>query len=212
MSEPAKLYVSSHPLVAHRMGMIRDAGLPGFRFRELVGEIALLLGVEATRDLPLKESAWVQTPFQRIETPRVADDRIVVAPILRAGLAMTESILKLLPRASVAHVGVARNEATLEPEEYYFNAPSLGDRTVIVLDPMVGTGGSASAALSLLKQRGATDLRMIAILGAPEGLRRLAREHPDTAVFIAEVDSGLNRVGFIVPGLGDAGDRAFGTE
>ncbi|TFG42622.1 MAG: uracil phosphoribosyltransferase [Gemmatimonadales bacterium] len=206
------LTVVSHPLVQHKMALLRDVNTPTREFRQLVGEIATLLAYEATRTLET-EPIPVRTPLEMMEGRRIPGDRIVLVPILRAGLGMVDAVAALFPNAGVGHIGLYRNEETLEPVSYYFKIPPLGsDKVYLVLDPMLATGGSASAAIAKLKESGATNLRLISLVAAPAGVDRMKRDHPDVPVYVAALDRQLNEHGYIVPGLGDAGDRLFGTQ
>jgi uracil phosphoribosyltransferase len=203
--------VVSHPLVQHKLTLMRDKKRSTKGFRQLLNEIGMLLAYEVTRDLPL-ESVTIETPLQPMEGRQIQGKKLVLAPILRAGVGFLDGMLSLVPSARVAHVGLYRDPDTLEAVEYYFKAPSdLADRTVLVLDPMLATANSAIAALDLLKARGAADLRFVCLLAAPEGLAKFQAAHPDVPVWTAAIDSHLNEHGYIVPGLGDAGDRMYGT-
>ncbi|MBI4575237.1 MAG: uracil phosphoribosyltransferase [Planctomycetes bacterium] len=207
----SRVTVSTHPLIQHKLHFLRDVATPSKVFRELVSEIATLLAYEATRDLELAPST-VRTPLAEAPTRVLAGQRPVVVPILRAGLGMVPGVLHLLPVARVGHIGLRRNEETLQPEEYYANLPErLGDRVVLLVDPMLATGGSATAAIRQLKGRGARRMKLICIIAAPEGIRAVGEAHPDVEVHCAVVDECLNDKAYIVPGLGDAGDRIFGT-
>jgi len=209
---PTNLTVVSHPLVQHKMALLRDTDTPSREFRHLVGEIAALLAYEATRDLET-EPVEVWTPLERMVGARIPGDRIVLVPILRAGLGMVDAVAALFPNAGVGHIGLYRNEETLEPVSYYFKIPPLGaDKTYLVLDPMLATGGSASAAIAKLKESGAERVRLISLVAAPPGVEKMQADHPDVPVFVAALDRELNEHGYILPGLGDAGDRLFGTE
>lgn len=204
--------VLNHPLVQHKLSVLRDKNTGTKEFRELVAELAMLLCYEATRSLPTEE-AEVETPLATARVQRLAGRKLVFVPILRAGLGMLEGALRLVPSARVGHVGLYRNPETLLPVEYYSKLPEeLPQREVLVLDPMLATGGSASDAITLIKQQGARHIQFLGILGAPEGLAKLRAEHPDIPIFLACLDEKLNQNGFILPGLGDAGDRIFGTE
>jgi uracil phosphoribosyltransferase len=204
--------VVEHPLLQHRLTLLRDRTTAGGSFRRLLREAGLLLGYEATRDLVL-EPVEIATPVAFARGTLLRREPLVLAPILRAGLALADGLLDLVPDASVAHIGVYRDAQSLAAVEYYFKAPDrLTDRPCIVLDPMLATGNSAVAALDRLKAAGAGELRLICLLAAPEGLARLAERHPEVRVITAAVDERLNEHGYIVPGLGDAGDRQFGTE
>lgn len=206
------LTVVDHPLIRHKIGLLRAVDTPKKQFRELVDEITTLMAYEGTRELD-EESVLIQTPLETTEGSRIAGKKLVVVPVLRAGLGMVEGVLRLIPGARVGHVGMARDEDSLEPVEYYFKVPSREeDRLFLVVDPMLATGGSASAAISGLKARGARRIRFMCLVAAPEGVRELGANHPDVSIFAAALDRQLNDVGYIVPGLGDAGDRLFGTK
>jgi uracil phosphoribosyltransferase len=203
--------VVDHPLVAHKLTLMRDETASTKSFRELLREISLLLCYEATRDLELTE-VEVTTPLATIRAPKLEGKKLVFAPILRAGMGLLEGMLDLVPSARVAHVGLYRDPTTLEAVEYYFKAPEdIADRTVIVLDPMLATANSACAAIDRLKRAGAKRILFVCLLAAPEGIARFRAEHPDVPVFTAAIDDHLNDHGYIVPGLGDAGDRIYGT-
>lgn len=207
----AAVTVVDHPLVQHKLTMMRDRDRSTKGFRELLNEIGMLLAYEVTRDLPL-EPISIETPIQRMEGRQIAGKKLVLAPILRAGVGFLDGMLSLMPSARVAHVGLYRDPDTLQAVEYYFKSPSdLADRTVLVLDPMLATANSAVAAVERLKSRGAKDLRFVCLLAAPEGIARFQAAHPDVPVWTAAIDSHLNEHGYIVPGLGDAGDRMYGT-
>lgn len=205
------LTIVDHPLVQHKLTKLRDRETSTKQFRELVDEIALLMTYEVTRDLDVTPTA-VATPLEPMTGQRVQGKKLVLVPILRAGLGMVEAGLRLIPSARVGHVGLYRDEETLEPVEYYCRIPpEPEDRLFVVLDPMLATGGSASAAIRILKERGASRIRLACLVAAPEGVERLARDHPDVPVFAAALDRELDDHGYILPGLGDAGDRMFGT-
>lgn len=200
-----------HPLVQHKLTYLRDKNRSTKGFRQILNEIGMLLAYEVTRDLPL-EPVTIETPLQPMEGRQIQGKKLVLAPILRAGVGFLDGMLSLVPSARVAHIGLFRDPDTLEAVEYYFKAPSdLADRTVLVLDPMLATANSAIAALDRLKARGASDLRFVCLLAAPEGLAKFQAAHPDVPVWTAAIDSHLNDHGYIVPGLGDAGDRMYGT-
>jgi uracil phosphoribosyltransferase len=206
------LTVVTHPLVQHKMALLRDADTPKKIFRELVEELSMLLAYEATKELPL-QSVEIDTPLERTEARRVAGKKVTLVPVLRAGLGMVDGVLRLMPSARVGHIGLYRDHATLEPVHYYFKIPGEAEsREFIVLDPMLATGGSASAAVSALKDGGAGSVRLMCLVAAPEGVRRMERDHPDVPVITAALDRQLNEEGYILPGLGDAGDRLFGTK
>ena len=205
------LTVVDHPLVQHKLALLRRTETSKKSFRELVDEISMLLAYEITRDLPLEE-VEIDTPLERTRVRMIAGKKLVLVPVLRAGLGMVEPILRLIPSARVGHVGLYRDHDTLQPVEYYFKIPTeVETRRFFVLDPMLATGGSASAAVHMLKQRGATQIALVSLVAAPEGARRMADDHPDVPVYSAALDRQLNEKGYIVPGLGDAGDRLFGT-
>ncbi|MDH5589952.1 MAG: uracil phosphoribosyltransferase [Gemmatimonadota bacterium] len=211
MTPHPNLTLISHPLIRHKMSLLRDVDTPKKLFRELVTEISMLMAYETTRGLPDEETR-VTTPLEEMTGYRIAGKKLVLVPILRAGLGMVEGVLRLIPTARVGHVGIARDEESLQPVEYYFNVPPHPEvHRFVVLDPMLATGGSASAAIAGLKARGATSIMLMCLVSAPEGLRAMAAAHPDVQVFAAALDRQLNERGYIVPGLGDAGDRLFGT-
>jgi uracil phosphoribosyltransferase len=210
MPRVAGLHVSTHPLVRHKLSLLRQTTTEPKKFRELVRELAILLAVEATADLALEDAA-VTTPLAEMAGSRVAE-RVGLVPVLRAGLGMVEGVWELIPGAEVWHIGLYRDEATLRPVEYYNKLPVQPTVDVcLVLDPMLATGGSAVATIDILKRWGARRVKYVGIIAAPEGVKRLRDAHPDVAVHVAAVDSHLNEHGYIVPGLGDAGDRQFGT-
>ena len=203
--------VVRHPLVQHKLSLLRDKNRSTSNFRRLVREIAMLLAYEVTRELPMTTER-IETPMEAMDAPMIEGKKLVLAPILRAGLALADGMLELMPSARVAHVGLYRDHDTLEAVEYFFKAPTdLADRLVIVTDPMLATANSAVAAIERLKARGAKDLRYVCLLAAPEGVERLRGAHPDVPIWTAAIDSHLNDKGYIVPGLGDAGDRIYGT-
>lgn len=206
----SKVIVPDHALLKHKISILRDKDTTVSDFRRLIGEIAMLLGYEATKDLGLSEVP-VTTPL--CETTGYAlSKQVVLVPVLRAGLGMVDAFLSLIPAAKVGHIGLSRNHETLLPEEYYCNLPSdIAEREVLLLDPMLATGGSAAAATSFIKARGAKNIRYIGIIGAPEGVKALSEAHPDVDIYLAALDEKLNDKGYIMPGLGDAGDRIFGT-
>ncbi|MFZ1815543.1 MAG: uracil phosphoribosyltransferase [Rhizobiaceae bacterium] len=208
----AKVTVVDHPLVKHKLTIMRDKQTSTASFRRLLREISLLLCYEVTRDLELT-TLKIETPLTEMDAPILEGKKLVFASVLRAGNGLLEGMLDLVPAARVAHIGLYRDHDTLEAVEYYFKAPAdIGDRLVIVVDPMLATANSAIAAIDRLKRRGATNLRFLCLLAAPEGLERFTTAHPDVPVFTAAVDSHLNEKGYIVPGLGDAGDRMYGTK
>ncbi|WP_418718862.1 uracil phosphoribosyltransferase [Candidatus Allofournierella merdipullorum] len=204
--------ILDHPLVQHKVSLLRDKGTGTKEFKELVGEIAMLLCYEATRDLPTKE-VEIETPIAVAKSHVLAGRKLALVPILRAGLGMVDGMLSLLPAAKVGHIGMYRNEETLEPVEYYCKLPSdIAERDVLLLDPMLATGGSACDAITQIKKRGARSIKFLAIIAAPEGLAKVHEQHPDVDIYVAALDEKLNENGYIVPGLGDAGDRIFGTK
>ena len=206
------VHLVSHPLVQHKLSLMRDKDRSTKGFRELLNEIGMLLCYEVTRDLPL-EMVEIETPLTAMKAPKIAGKKLTLAPILRAGVGFLDGMLALIPSARVAHIGLYRDPRTLEAVEYYFKAPQdLSDRTVILMDPMLATGNSACAGASLLKARGARDIRFVCLLAAPEGIAQFQLEHADVPIWTAAVDERLNDHGYIVPGLGDAGDRMFGTK
>jgi len=204
--------ILDHPLVQHKVSLLRNKATGTKEFKELVSELATLLCYEATRDLPLEE-VEIETPIAVAHTKVLSGRKLALVPILRAGLGMVDGMLTLLPAAKVGHIGLYRNEETLEPVEYYCKLPSdIAERDVIVLDPMLATGGSARDAITQIKKRGARSIKFIGIIAAPEGLKALHEAHPDVDIYVAALDEKLNEKGYIVPGLGDAGDRIFGTK
>ena len=203
--------VVDHPLVQHKLTLMRDKTRTTKGFRQLLNEIGMLLCYEVTRDLPL-EMVEIETPLTAMQAPQLAGKKLVLAPILRAGVGFLDGMLNLVPSARVAHIGLYREPDTLQAVEYYFKAPSdLADRMVLVLDPMLATANSAVAAVDRLKERGARDMRFVCLLAAPEGIDKLRGAHPDVPIWTAAIDSHLDEHGYIVPGLGDAGDRMYGT-
>lgn len=205
------LIVTRHPLIEHKLAILRDRSTPTKLFKELVEEIAMLMAYEATSDLPL-EPVTIETPLERATGWRVSGKKLTLVPILRAGLGMVEGVLRLVPSARVGHVGLYRDHDTLEPVDYYFKVPGdASERHFVVLDPMLATGGSAAAAVTSLKHAGATRIRLLCIVAAPPGVQRMLATHPDVPVYAAALDRELNAQGYILPGLGDAGDRMFGT-
>ncbi|MDO4813498.1 MAG: uracil phosphoribosyltransferase [Gemella sp.] len=208
----SKVHVFDHPLIQHKLSFIRDVKTSSKDFRQLTNEVGMLMGYELTRDLPLEE-VEVETPIEVTTCKRLAGKKIVFVPILRAGLGMVDGLMALLPAARVGHVGLYRDPETLQPHEYFVKIPSEPEkRQFIVVDPMLATGGSAIAAIDSLKQRGVTDIKFMCLIAAPEGVELLQKAHPDVEIYIAGLDSHLNDHGYIVPGLGDAGDRIFGTK
>jgi uracil phosphoribosyltransferase len=207
-----RVTIVDHPLVQHKLGLLRDVATPTHLFRQLVDEVTLLLTYEATKDLATEE-AVIETPLEQTTVQRISGKKVAVCPILRAGVGMLDGVLSLISGARVGFIGLYRNEETLEPVEYYVKLPQdIAERDVIVLDPMLATGNSTSAAIDLVKKAGAQSTRLIAVIAAPEGIERLTTAHPDVYVVVAAVDRELNEKGYIVPGLGDAGDRLYGTK
>lgn len=208
----AKVHVFDHPLIQHKLTYIRDKRTGSKEFRELVEEVAMLMAYEVTRDLPLEETE-VETPVGPARTRVLAGKKLGVVPILRAGLGMVNGILKLIPAARVGHIGLYRDPDTLQPVEYYCKLPTdVPERDLIVIDPMLATGGSAAAAITFLKAKGAKNIKLMCLIAAPEGIKTVQEAHPDVDIYAAAVDERLNDHGYIVPGLGDAGDRLFGTK
>ncbi|RDW20542.1 uracil phosphoribosyltransferase [Oceanobacillus chungangensis] len=206
------VFVLDHPLIQHKLTFIRDKNTGTKEFRELVDEVAMLMAFEITRDLPVKE-AVIDTPVTSTNTKVLAGKKIGLVPILRAGLGMVDGVRKLIPAAKVGHVGLYRDPETLKPVEYYIKLPSdISERELIVIDPMLATGGSANDAIHSLKKRGAQHIRLMCLVAAPEGVEVIKKEHPDVDIYLAAMDEKLNEEGYIVPGLGDAGDRLFGTK
>ncbi|MBM3545367.1 MAG: uracil phosphoribosyltransferase [Alphaproteobacteria bacterium] len=209
---PSTVTVVSHPLVQHKLTLMRRKETPSSEFRQLLREISLLLAYEVTRDLPLIMRP-IETPLAEMDAPTIAGKKICIVSILRAGNGILDGILDLIPSARVGHIGLYRDPETLQPVEYYFKVPhDIADRPVVVVDPMLATGHSAIAAVGRLKDRGAVNLRFVCLLAAPEGVQAMGEAHPDVPVFTAAIDSHLNDHGYIVPGLGDAGDRIYGTK
>ena len=207
----AKTIIMDHPLIQHKIGIIRKKETSSKEFRELVSEIAMLMGYEASRDLALEDEV-IETPICPTTVKRLVGKKMAIVPILRAGLGMVQGLLAIMPAAKVGHIGLYRDPETLNPVEYYCKLPAdIAGREVFVTDPMLATGGSASAAITLLKEKGARKIHFMCIVAAPEGVEKMRREHPDVDIFIGALDQGLNDHGYIVPGLGDAGDRIFGT-
>ncbi len=208
----AKVVIMDHPLIQHKIGYIRRTETGTKDFRQTISEIANLICYEATRDLKLAD-VEIETPICRTTVKELAGKKMAIVPILRAGLGMVDGVLNLVPSAKVGHIGLYRDPQTLEPVEYYCKLPAdCANREVFVVDPMLATGGSASAAITMLKQKGCKSIRFMCIIAAPEGLERLQKDHPDVDIYVGTLDEKLNDHGYIVPGLGDAGDRIFGTK
>ena len=204
--------IFNHPLIQHKISILRNKNTGTNEFRSLIEEIAMLMGYEALRDLPTEE-VEVETPIETCMTPMIAGKKLAVVPILRAGLGMVNGILALVPSAKVGHIGLYRDPETLDPVEYYCKMPQdIAERDILIVDPMLATGGSASAAIDCMKNYGCKSIKMMNIIAAPEGAERISKEHPDVDVYVASMDLYLNDHGYIVPGLGDAGDRIFGTK
>ena len=207
-----KVHVVDHPLVAHKMTILRDKDTSTKDFRELVSEIGMLLTYEATRDLALTEKE-VETPICKTMAPTLKGKKFAVVPSLRAGLGLVDGVLRMVPSARVGHIGLYRDEETLEPVKYFCKMPKdVAERDVLIVDPMLATGGSAAAAIGFMKEYGCTNIKLMVLLAAPEGIARIQTEHPDVEIYCGALDSHLNEQGYIVPGLGDAGDRIFGTK
>ena len=208
----SELHVYDHPLIQHKLSIIRDKNTSVKEFREIVSEIAGLMCYEATRDLPLEE-VEIETPVAKAKVRMLSGKKLAIVPILRAGLGMVDGIVAMIPSAKVGHIGLYRDPETLEPVEYYCKLPAdISERDVYVVDPMFATGGSASAACTFLKERGCKHIKLMCIIGAPEAWEKMQKDHPDVDVYVAAMDEHLNEHGYIVPGLGDAGDRIFGTK
>ncbi len=206
------VHVLDHPLLQHKLSILRNAETGVKDFRSVVGEIATLMCYEATRDLPTKE-VEIDTPVAKAKVRVLSGKKLAIVPVLRAGLGMVEGILTLIPSAKVGHIGLYRDPKTLEPVEYYCKMPDdISQRDIIILDPMLATGGSASAAIQFMKNYGCKHIKLMNIIGAPDGVARVRKDHPDVEIYLAAVDDHLNDHGYIVPGLGDAGDRIFGTK
>lgn len=212
MEEYPNVFVMDHPLIQHKLTFLRDVSTGTKNFRELVSEIAMLMCYEATRDLPLMNVETV-TPMEKTTTQVIAGRKLAFVPILRAGLGMVDGMLSMVPSAKVGHIGLYRDPDTLEPVEYYCKMPNdIAEREVIILDPMLATGGSASAAIQFIKNYEVKNIKLMNIIAAPEGIQRVHHDHPDVDIYCAALDEKLNDHGYIVPGLGDAGDRIFGTK
>lgn len=206
------VHLIDHPLIQHKLSIIRDVGTGPKEFRELVEEIATLMAYEVTRDFPLEE-VEIQTPIATARAKVISGKKIAIVPILRAGLVMADGIMKLIPAAKMGHIGLYRDPNTLRPVEYYCKLPmDIQDRDMIVVDPMLATGGSAAAAIDFLKKRGTKGIKLVCLIAAPEGITRVQQEHPEVEIFVAAIDDHLDSHGYIIPGLGDAGDRLFGTK
>ena len=208
----SNVVVFDHPLIQHKLSVLRDKNTSVKVFRELISEIAKLMCYEATRDLPLEEIK-VETPVAVATCHRISGKKLAIVPILRAGLGMVDGMVDMMPNVKVGHIGLFRDPATHEPVKYYYKMPAdIEERDIIVVDPMLATGGSASAAISFLKQDGAKHIKLMCVIGCPEGIARIQKDHPDVNIYVAACDERLNENAYIVPGLGDAGDRIFGTK
>lgn len=212
MTQYENVHILDHPLIRHKVAIIRDKNTSTKQFREVISEIATLMAYEAFKEVPTQQIT-VETPLETVEQTVVKENSIAIVPILRAGLGMVDGILTLFPAAKVGHIGMYRNEETLEPQEYYCKLPQgIEDKVVMLVDPMLATGGSAIDAITLLKKRGCKHIKFLAIIGAPEGVEKVHADHPDVEVYVSTLDRQLNENGYILPGLGDAGDRIFGTK
>jgi len=208
----SKVHVMDHPLIQHKVSLMRDKETGPKEFRELLNEISMLMAYEVTRDLPLK-TVQIETPICSAQTKVIAGKKLAIVPILRAGLGMVDGIMSLVPAAKVGHIGLYRDPNTLEPVEYYCKLPAdAEEREILLVDPMLATGGSASAAISFMKRRGRKNIKLVNLIAAPEGISRVQEDHPDVNIYVAALDEKLNDHGYIIPGLGDAGDRLFGTK
>ena len=212
METMENVMVMDHPLIQHKISKLRDEKTGTNEFRRLVSEIAMLMGFEALRDLPT-EDVEIQTPIEKCMTPMIAGKKMAIVPILRAGLGMVDGVLSLVPSAKVGHIGLYRDPETHEPQEYYCKLPEpIEQRTILVVDPMLATGGSGSDAIKMIKEHGGKKIKFMCIIAAPEGLKRLHEDHPDVQIYVGALDRELNENAYICPGLGDAGDRIFGTK
>ena len=204
------LHIIDHPLVQHKLSFMRNKETSTMKFRELLKEIAMFMGYEITRDFPLTYEE-IETPLQKMKAPRIAGKKVVIAPILRAGLGMVDGLTTLIPSARIGHIGMYRDEETCQPVFYYYKMPANKDRLVILTDPMLATGGSACDAIKRLKEDGYKSIRLMSLVASPEGIQAVQKQHPDVDIYLAALDEGLNEKNYILPGLGDAGDRIFGT-
>ena len=205
------LNIINHPLVQHKLSIMRDKGTSTMKFRELLQEISMLMGYEITRDLPLTYED-IETPLMPMKAPQIAGKKVVVVPILRAGLGMVDGLTKLIPAARIGHIGLYRDEETCKPIFYYYKMPANKERLVILTDPMLATGGSACDAITRLKKDGFNHIKLMCLVAAPQGVKAVTEQHPDVDIYLASLDEGLNDKNYILPGLGDAGDRIFGTK
>ena len=204
------LHIIDHPLVQHKLSLMRDKDTSTNKFRELLKEIAMFMGYEITRDFPLTYEE-IETPLMKMNAPKISGKKVVIAPILRAGLGMVDGLLTLMPSARVGHIGMYRDEETCQPVFYYYKMPANKERLVIVTDPMLATGGSACDAIARLKNDGYTSIRLMCLVASPQGVKAVQEKHPDVDIYLAALDQDLNEKNYILPGLGDAGDRIFGT-
>lgn len=205
------LHIIDHPLVLHKLSIMRDKNTSTMKFRGLLEEIAMLMGYEITRDLPLTYED-IETPLMPMKAPKIAGKKVVIVPILRAGLGMVEGLMRLMPSARIGHIGLYRDEETCQPVFYYYKMPEHKDRLVLLTDPMLATGGSACDAIARLKADGYTHIRLLCLVASPQGVKVVQEQHPDVDIYLASLDEGLNDKNYILPGLGDAGDRIFGTK
>ena len=205
------LHIIEHPLVQHKLSILRQKDTSTLKFRELLQEISMLMGYEITRDFPL-EYEEIETPLQVMNAPKIVGKKVVIVPILRAGLGMVDGLLKLIPSARIGHIGIYRDEITCNPVFYYYKMPKNKDRLVILTDPMLATGGSACDAIARLKNEGFSNIRMMCLVASPQGVKAVMENHPEVDIYLASIDEGLNEANYILPGLGDAGDRIFGTK
>jgi uracil phosphoribosyltransferase len=205
------LHLIEHPLVQHKLSIMRDKETSTIKFRELLKEISMLMGYEITRDFPLTHEE-IETPIKKMRAPKISGKKVVIVPILRAGLGMVDGLMSLIPSARIGHIGMYRDEETCTPVFYYYKMPENKDRLVIVSDPMLATGGSACDAITRLKADGYKSIRLMCLVAAPQGVKAVTEMHPDVDIYTAALDEGLNEKNYIVPGLGDAGDRIFGTK
>ena len=204
--------ILDHPVITHKISILRDVNTGATEFRSIIKELSIILAYEATKDLQLEEYE-LETPVKKATGYKISGKKLGIVPILRAGLGMVDGVLEVLPAAKIGHIGMYRDEKTLQPVEYYCKLPSdVENRDIMVVDPMLATGGSAADAIGRLKEKGCKDIKLLSIIAAPEGIERLQKEHPDVEIFVAQLDDGLNEDSYIVPGLGDAGDRLFGTK
>lgn len=204
------LHIIDHPLVQHKLSLMRDKSTSTMKFRKLLKEISMFMGYEVTRDFPLTYEE-IETPLMKMNAPKISGKKVVIAPILRAGLGMVDGLTTLMPSARIGHIGMYRDEETCQPVFYYYKMPANKERLVIVTDPMLATGGSACDAIKRLKEDGYTNIRLMCLVASPQGVKTVSEQHPDVEIYLAALDEGLNEKNYILPGLGDAGDRIFGT-